>query len=58
MQIFLSYASEDRKLAEQIYLALIGGEHKVFLLKEISQLVAIITIKFAERLSTVRFLCS
>lgn len=30
MQIFLSYASEDRKLAEQIYLALIGGEHKVF----------------------------
>jgi hypothetical protein len=30
MQIFLSYASEDRELADQIHLALIGAGHLVF----------------------------
>jgi hypothetical protein len=30
MHIFLSYASEDRDRAEQIYLALTGADHQVF----------------------------
>ncbi len=30
MKIFLSYASEDRDAAEQIYLALTGADHEVF----------------------------
>ncbi|MFM7640070.1 MAG: toll/interleukin-1 receptor domain-containing protein [Cyanobium sp.] len=30
MNIFLSYASEDREIAEQIQLALAGAKHKVF----------------------------
>jgi len=34
MQIFLSYASEDRDLAEEIQLALLGAGHKVFFDKE------------------------
>src|SRR5436305_1223299 len=34
MNIFLSYASEDRALAEQIYLALIGNGYKVFFDRE------------------------
>lgn len=32
MQIFLSYASEDRAIAEAIQLALVGSEHQVFLI--------------------------
>ena len=34
MQIFLSYASEDRPLAEEIQLALTGAGHKVFFDRE------------------------
>lgn len=34
MQIFLSYASEDRDLADEIQLALLGAGHKVFFDKE------------------------
>ena len=34
MEIFLSYASEDRELAEQVQLALAGSGHHVFYDKE------------------------
>src|SRR5215510_5682057 len=34
MQIFLSYASEDREIADLIHLALLGGGHKVFFDRE------------------------
>jgi hypothetical protein len=34
MQLFLSYASEDRQIAEQIQLALIGAGHDVFFDRE------------------------
>ncbi len=34
MRLFLSYASEDREAAEQIYLSLIGAGHKVFFDRE------------------------
>jgi hypothetical protein len=30
MKVFISYASEDRNLAERVYLALIGSGHEVF----------------------------
>jgi hypothetical protein len=30
MNIFLSYASEDREFADQVHLALVGGGHHVF----------------------------